>query len=408
MQPQNRYLHQEIQTISLSRGKMAFISGPRQVGKTTLALSYEEDFDEFSYKNWDELAVKRAWSKDPNLLIESFHFSKLKSSRLLVLDEIHKAKGWKSRLKGLYDTQKDHLSMIVTGCTRLNVYKKGSDSLLGRYYHFRLHPFSIRDAHQMDPMGPDELEKILFHHRPTSSPFSFKIINDLFERSGFPEPYLSSSPKIRSLWQKGRKEKIIREDLRDLSRIQEISQIEILCDLLPEKVGSPLSVQSLREDLSVSHDTTTRWLLYLKELYYFFDVTPYSKSIARSLRKEAKVYLYDWTEVRDEGARFENFVASHLLKACHYWEDTGEGLFQLHYLRDKDKNEIDFIILRDKKPWFTVECKLHDKNLGHAYKKFQPQVNCPHIQVVFEEGVFQKVNDQTWIMGVDFFLGHLV
>jgi uncharacterized protein len=408
MKQEQRYLYEALTELALERGKMAFLSGPRQVGKTTMAQSYKRDYDQFIYKNWDEASVKKNWSRDPDLLITDFDLSKINQKKLLILDEIHKAKGWKSKLKGIYDTKKELFNILVTGSAKLNVYKKGSDSLLGRYLHFRLHPFSIREVHGLTPVLPDELEKIIFVDRPKDYSFDFEKIQHLYNFSGFPEPYLNSNKKIHILWKRGRKEKIMREDILDLSRIQEISKIEILCAILPEKIGTPLSVQSLREDLSVSHDTATRWLSYLKELYYFFDLSPYSKSISRSLKKEQKIYFYDWTECENDGEKFENFVASHLLKACHYWEDTGEGEFKLQYLRDKDKNEVDFLIVKNKKPWFTVECKLHQKSLDISHKKFQKQINCPHIQVVYDMETFQKIDSKTWIMGVDYLLGHLV
>lgn len=408
MEEKKRSLYFSILDLALKREKMAFLSGPRQVGKTTLAQSFEKEYQESVYLNWDDTKVKREWAKDPNLLLGNFDLTKRDKSRLLILDEIHKAKGWKSKLKGLYDTKKKLVNIFVTGSAKLNIYKKGSDSLLGRYLHFRLHPFSVRELHNYQPVLPDHLEEIFFTSKPNNLLIDFKVVKQLFEFSGFPEPYLSQNKKIHLIWKRGRKDKIIREDILDLSRIKEISQIEVLCALLPEKIGSPLSIQSLREDLSASHDSVTRWLSYLKELYYFFDLSPYSKSVSRSLKKETKIYFFDWSECENEGARFENFVAAHLLKACNFWEDTGEGEFQLQYLRDKDKNEIDFIIIKNKKPWFTVECKLSQKTLDQSYKKFQKQLHCPHIQVVFEDGVFQKINSDTWIIGVDYFLGHLV
>ncbi len=403
-----RYLISSVVSLALKRGKMAFVSGPRQVGKTTMSKYLKSNYSQFIYKNWDEVSVKKAWAKDPIKLLESFDFTKLNESRLLVLDEIHKSKGWKGKLKGLFDTEGENLHFLITGSAKLNVYKKGSDSLMGRYLNFRLHPFSVREVHGLGPLTPEIVEQKLFLENPKKLKLDFNKINNLFNFSGFPEPYFNQNIKIKNLWSKGRKEKIIREDLMDLSRVQEVSQIETLCTFLPEKIGSPLSVQALKEDLSVSHDSVTRWLSYLKELYYFFDVSPYSKNIKRSLKKEAKIYFYDWTECESEGQKFENFIASHLIKACHFWEDTGEGDFQLKYLRDKEKNEIDFLILKNQKPWFTVECKLSQRNLDVNYKKFQKQLNCPHIQVIYDQKTFQKIDEKTWIMGSDYFLGNLV
>jgi predicted AAA+ superfamily ATPase len=402
-----RYLSKVILDLAIKRNKMAFVSGPRQVGKTTLSKSYQSHFAQSLYKNWDDTQVKREWSKNPKLLIEEFDLTKHQDDFLLILDEIHKAKNWKSSIKGLFDTHGEVIKIIVTGSARLNIYKKGSDSLMGRYLNFRLHPLSVREVHELSPLSPEQSYRLIFATKIKSS-FKFNLIEQLFKYSGFPEPFFAKDTQIQNIWRKGRHEKIIREDLMDLSRIQELSQIEILCSLLPEKIGSPLSVQSLREDISASHDSLTRWLSYLRELYYFFQITTYSKSISRSIKKEPKIYFYDWTTCETNGQKFENFIASHILKACHFWTDSGYGDFELNYLRDKDKNEVDFVLIKDKKPWFTVECKFQQKTLETSYQKFQAQLKCPHIQVVYEKDVFQKINTNTWIMGVDHFLGNLV
>ena len=404
-----RYLTKQIIEIAIENGKMAFLSGPRQVGKTIQAGLIQEYFDESLYKNWDQSEFKKVWTKGPDQIALEFDLNKENQSRLLVLDEIHKSKSWKQKLKGLYDTRGEDFDIIVTGSARLDVYKRGSDSLLGRYYHFRMHPFSLRELIKLIPNSPEETQHQLFEGKSikTSKEIFEKLIT-LMEFSGFPEPYLRQSKSVAKLWRKGRNEKIIKEDLRDLSRVQEIGQVEALLTLMPDKIGSPLSVQSLREDLGVAHDTVSRWLNYLKALYFFFEIKPYSRSIPRSLKKEGKIYFYDWTENKERGPRFENLIASHILKACHYWEDTGQGDFQLTYLRNKEKQEVDFLIIKDKKPWFTVECKYKNSSLETAYKKFSKYIDCPHIQVVFEKGIYRKIDDNTWIMGADKFLMCLV
>lgn len=403
----SRTLKSIIFEVALKRNKMAFISGPRQVGKTTLSQSFSSDFKEILYKNWDTEDTKRSWSKNPSLLFKDWELERINSQRLLILDEIHKSKNWKSKLKGIYDIHKSDFNILVTGSARLDTYKKGSDSLLGRVFNFRLHPFSLRELLNLPPLNPIEFEEKLKNIKNTSSK-NIQLLNQLFERGGFPEPFYENDEKIRRLWKRGRKEKIIKEDLRDISRIEEISNVETLCALLPEKIGSPLSIQSLREDLSVAHGTISRWLKSLRELYYHFDVSPYSKSIARSLKKEPKIYFYDWAEVETPGPRFENMVASHLLKSCHFWEDTGEGEFALHYLRNKEKNEIDFLVLKNKKPWFTVECKLSDSSLDPSHLKFQQALQIPHFQIVNRPDLYKKCSPLTTILSADIFLALLV
>ncbi len=384
----DRYLFGAINNLALNRGKIAFISGPRQVGKTTLSKQLSKKFDQIQYLNWDESEFRRIWTKYPNKITEKFDLTLLDKSRLVILDEIHKSKGWKQKLKGLYDHFAEELKFIVTGSARLNIFKKGSDSLLGRYLNFRLHPLSYGELSNAGILDPEMWKKSIF--TPTHETNSQTVVEKLFSLGGFPEPYFSNDEKILNIWRRTRTEKIIREDLRDLSHLPELSQIEMLVSLLPEKIGNPLSVQSLREDLEVSHDTVRRWLNYLTELYYFFEIRPWTKSVARTLKKEPKIYFYEWTEIESVGPSFENMLAVHLQKACHFWTDTGEGDFSLHYLRNKEKQEIDFLIVKNKKPWLAVEAKYSDKNIDtKAVDKFIEALQVPYVQVVFQDGVYR-------------------
>ncbi len=379
-----RTLHSDIDSLALSRNKMAFISGPRQVGKTTLAKMFLNK-GKGLYGNWDDLDFRRLWTK-------SLHEVTKKSNPhdVLIFDEIHKAHNWKRNLKGFYDSQEKELKIIVTGSARLNIYKKGSDSLMGRYINFRLHPFSLGEMLSNKAKSPEEVQELL--DKGLSLPSSKKLQDawsDLENYGGFPEPLMSSSQKILNIWQRGRVEKIVREDLRDISRIVELSKIEMLISLLPERVASPLSITSLRELLEVDYKSVQRWLNYLKELYYHFEIKPWSKNISRGLKKESKLYLWDWSEVKDKGARFENMVASHLLKACHYWTDVGEGTFELFYVRTKEKKEIDFLITKDRAPWLPVECKLNKTNISpYFFKAFDEVKN--FYQLVNKKDQLQK------------------
>lgn len=211
---------------------------------------------------------------------------------------------------------------------------------------------------------------------PEATKAARSSLEALLRYGPFPEPFLAQDERKARLWRRNRLERVIREDLRDLSRIPELSQVEMLASLMPERVGSPLSVASLRDLLEVSHPTVKRWLAYLKELYYLFEVKPYTTSIARSIRKEGKFYMWDSSEVPEEGARFENLVALHLLKACHLWTDSGEGVFELRYLRNKEGMEIDFLVTRDGKPWLPVEAKLGEAAPSQNWRRFLPCLPC--------------------------------
>jgi len=380
----DRYLTNAIGELALKNDKMAFITGPRQCGKTTLCKYYITDPGS-TYYTWDDVEFRRIWTKTPKSLLYTFTHEHLK---LVIFDEIHKAPKWKQTIKGIYDTRMpfnleeestfQYTHIFVTGSARLNIYKKGGDSLMGRYILFRLHPFSLGELYS--PTGgidPDELLPTLFQNH-YSEKGNQELLDSLLRFGGFPEPFLQQSDKYARIWRRSRLEKLTREDLRDLSRLPDIAKVESLTALLPERVGSPLSIPSLSEDLEVAYDTTKRWLTYLSELYYHFELKPWSKKIQRSLKKEGKAYLWDWSEIEDSGAKFENLIACHLLKACHFWTDTGLGTFELHYLKNKEKKEIDFLIVKDKKPWLPIECKLTDTTLSSNFSSFISQLGTPH------------------------------
>jgi uncharacterized protein len=357
---------------------MAFVSGPRQCGKTTVGKMLLKDRGMGAYYNWDETEFRRLWTKSPKSVLPSGRTGEsYQIVPLLVLDEIHKAKKWKQTLKGIYDTMDQPADILVTGSARLSIYRKGSDSLMGRYYHFRLHPLTLAEVGRYPLLPPAQIHAEILEDSGRNCKRDQAVLEDLFRFGGFPEPFLAGEEKRLTLWRRGRIEKVVREDLRDLSRIPELSQIEALVSLLPERVGALFSRASLREDLEVSFDTIRRWMQYPFELYYAFEVKPFTSKIPRSLKREGKLYLWDYSEIADRAARFENLVAAHLLKACHYWTDTGEGLFELFYLRTKEKQEIDFLIVKDKKPWLPVEVKENDMRPSPSFKRFLPHLNCP-------------------------------
>lgn len=348
-----RYLSPIIENV-LARRKMVFIGGPRQVGKTTLALSFlGEGTDErhAGYLNWD----------DPRMRPRIREAGLPAGQPLLVYDEIHKYARWRNLLKGIWDTEKSRRAIIVTGSARLDYYRKGGDSLVGRYRYFRLHPFSLREWDKgAAPAGLDLLMRF----------------------GGFPEPLIAQDEAEHRIWQRDRLSRVVGEDLRDLERVREISLVEHLVDLLPGKVGAPLSIANLRQDLEVDHKTVERWLQMLENLYVCFRVAPYGVPRIRAVRKERKLYLWDWSSVPEGGARFENLVASQLLKYCHLIEDTQGHAMDLRYLRDTDRREVDFVVLRDRRPLFAVECKSGDRAIGGAVHYFAERTPIPRFYQV--------------------------
>jgi hypothetical protein len=376
----NRALAAAIEDLAFSGHKIAFVSGPRQCGKTTLAKMLLERRKVGSYLNWDDVEFRRAWAKHPSAVIPG---SAGKDVPLVVLDELHKDRLWKRNLKGVFDTLAKPCDFLVTGSARLNVYMKGSDSLLGRHYSFRLHPFSMREMEHPDVLAPDEMLGTLFSRANQGRKAPEGNLEALMTYGPFPEPLLEQNARKANLWRRNREQLIVREDLRDLSRLLELGRIELMTALLPERVGSLFSPTALAQDLEVSIPTIKRWTTYLKQLYYLFELKPYTRHIVRSLRRDGKIYLWDYGAIKDEAARFENLVACHLLKTCNFWTDTGEGEFELCLLRNKDGQEIDFLILRDGVPWLPVEAKLSEAQPSDAWKKYATMLPCKQgLQIV--------------------------
>lgn len=347
-QPIRRYLFQDV-SADLAR-KMVFVGGPRQVGKTTFALSLlpggRADESHPAYMTWDDLA-------DRQRLLQGELPS---GQKLILLDELHKFARWRNLLKGFYDKHHSRVSFLVTGSARLDYYRKGGDSLQGRYHHHRFHPLSLLE---IDPQGlPSSLERLL-------------------RFGGFPEPFFRADARELRRWQRELRERVAHEDLRDLERVREITLIDLLMEHLPNCVGSPLSVKSLSVLLQVAHETAASWVDILERLYVCFRIAPYGSPKIRAVKKERKLYLWDWSQVPEAGARFENLVAGQLLKYCHRQEDVEGHAMELRYLRDTDGREVDFVVLRDGRPQFAVECKTGDAAPSASARYFRARTPIP-------------------------------
>ena len=358
---------------------MIFLVGPRQAGKTTLAQIISGSFTNNLYCNWD-IAEHRA-----NFIQNPVFFEALErhdsSTPLVVLDEIHKYRDWKNYLKGVYDQFHDKYRFLVSGSGRLDLYQKGGDSLAGRYFLFHLWPFTISE------LGKKNREIGLFLSDPLQ--ITMENINELkeiwsalAELSGFPEPYLAGRKTTYRRWSNIYSQQLIREDIRDLTGVKSVVDMETLYFLLPSKVGSPISISSLAHDLKVSYNSVRSWLSVFERFFLTFSIGPWTRRIARAIQKERKVYLWDSPRIKEPAARFENMVALELFRAVTAWNDTGHGTFSLHFIKNKERQEVDFVIANEGEPLFLVEAKLSDTGPSPALKKFQGVLKKPAIQLV--------------------------
>ncbi len=354
--------------------KMVLLSGPRQSGKTTLAramLPGGKRAAETRYLNWDDDESRT------RILQGAFPHQ-----GMIVFDELHKYSRWRNLVKGLYDREREGLQILVTGSARLDLYRRGGDSLQGRYHHLRLYPLSLNEAACR--------------------------VKDLMALGPFPEPLLGGSLVEARRWSRQYRSRLVREDVADLERVTEMGAIESLSIRLPALIGSPLSLNGLREDLQVAHKTVERWLDIFERLMFIFRLEPFGPPRIKAVKKSRKHYLFDWLAIEDEGARFENLVAFHLLKECHYLEDTEGRDMELRFFRDVEGREVDFVQLEDKKPIRFVECKLSDTTISPALlylrRKF-PQV--ASLQVIAKPNVDRIGQEGVRLVSADKFLAEL-
>lgn len=325
-----RYLHN-----ALARDleqKMVILGGPRQVGKTSLARSLLPD--PTGELNYDIAAQRQAILRH-----------ELPATPMWLFDEIHKYRGWRNYLKGLVDEQAQgnipHRKILVTGSARLDLYRHGGDSLQGRYFYLRLHPLSVAE---------------LGGHAD--------VLAQLLQLGGFPEPFFRGETSFANRWRLAYRERLVREEVTALEPVSDLGKLELLAMALTDRVGSPLSINTLREDLQVQHATVARWVDILERLYSIFRLAPFTggraDKLLRAVKKEQKHYHCDWSVVPNPAARFENLVASHLAKWVEYQIDTEGRDLELRYFRDVDGREVDFVVLQDRQPIAFVECKLAD------------------------------------------------
>ncbi len=330
------------------------------------------------------------------------------SMPLIIFDELHKYSNWKRYLKSVYDRDKGNYKFIVSGSGRLDMYQKGGDSLAGRYFIFYLWPFTLGELAE----NRITFEQFMFNPievRPAANETQ-PIWKRLGQFTGFPDPYLDGTGDFYRIWSNTYRKQLLREDVRDLTSVRSIEDIEILFSLLPSKVGSPLSMAGLSRDLRVSFDSVRNWIELFENFFMVFRIAPWTRKISRAITKGKKLYLFDYAGLDSPAARFENMVALELLRAVSNWNDLGLGRFSLNYLRNKDKEEVDFLISNNHNPFLLIETKLSDDDAAKSLIKFQKILNTPAVQLVNRDGICKLIsnnNSKILIISADHWLSML-
>jgi uncharacterized protein len=332
---------------------MVLLSGPRQVGTN-------------AYFNWDTPQVKRAHLDRPLFFRDG-------DPRWVIFDEIHKRRDWKRLLKGFYDSPDRRENFIVTGSGRLEQFQRGGDSLQGRYDLFQLWPLTVDElARATKPMAARPRD---FRAWEPDAP----EVEDapLLELGGFPAPFHAGSARGLRRWQDQYLDRVVREDVRDFSAVHRLDQIDLLARLLPGRVSSPISALSLAQDVEASPVGIKGWLRLFETLFFGFRLPPFHRHVHRAIKREPKWYFYQWTYVEDPEPRFENYLAVQLGAALRSWSEQGYGRWELFYLRDQDRREVDFLVTRDLKPQALIEAKVAAQPWPNGLRHYVEKLGVP-------------------------------
>lgn len=383
-----RTLYKQIWQELSAEKAMIFIAGPRQSGKTTFSRWIASKFTNQTYFNWDLVSNKKLFVEKPAFFEETNR--KDDSIPLVILDEIHKYRKWKNYLKGVYDEFSNRYKFLVLGSGRLNVFERGGDSLAGRYFPFTLWPMTLAELSDQRLPFEDFMKNPLALGK--NDPAQTEIWQLLSELSGFPEPYVSGKKTSYRRWSNNYASQLVREDIRNMVQVNNVDAMEMLFSILPSKVGNPLSLLSLARDLQISFNSVRSWLNTFESFFLIFRISPWTKKVARAITKEQKLYLLDYARIASEAAKFENMAALELLRAVSNWNELGLGNFSLHYLRNKEKEEVDFLVAENHLPKLLIEVKTGDEKISKSLTRFQSALNVPAIQLVNKPDICKLIS----------------
>lgn len=397
---------------------MVFLAGPRQVGKTSLSKIWlQENKCKTLYFNWDDIRTRQAYRSDSRFFESPARLTAVEKP-WIVFDEIHKRPNWRDILKGAFDIFRDDFRFLITGSARLDLFRRSGDALIGRYNLFHMMPFNMAEllGRSFKPCflsienQLNIVKQFALTVDQTIGKAHANIYDVIMQYGPFPEPAIHQNQRFSRKWHQDYISLLVREELRDISRVVELDKIEDLVMLLPHRIMAPLSMANLANELEVAHTTVKNWLAQLKRLYLIFAVTPWSKKIPRGLRKEKKWYFLDWCYAPEGPARLENMVATNLIRTCRVLSDMGYGSYRLHYVRTLDKKEIDFLVVRENRPLLAVEVKQSETVPSRPLSERQKWFSNPNligIQVVDRRNILKKYPDNTWVMSVERFLALL-
>ena len=387
--------------------QMRFVAGPRQCGKTTLAkqiLASVKSDD--LYYNWDRKEIRDRYRRDPSFIASDILNAPVNAKHWICLDEIHKIPNWKNLLKDFFDTHEKKINFIVTGSARLDLLRRSGDSLAGRYFLFNLNPLILAELigskiEQIMPenTGIEYIEKMI-----AGKQCGQDFLTQILKFTGFPEPLLRQNSLFSKKWHNSYLERIVKEDIRDMSHIRQIEKVIDLLFLLPDRIASPLSINSLRQDLELNFNTVKNYIDYLILGYVVFALSPFHKKKTRLIKKEKKIYFYDWAVVNDEANRFENFVAMELKTRVDMWNDMLEDDYDLSYVRTRDGNESDFLIIKNNEPYVLFEVKLSSSKISrHHYLHSKLLGGIPFVQLVKDSEVLEVKSKNFYIVSASRF-----
>lgn len=390
---------------------MRFVVGPRQSGKTTLAKEFLQSRGiEKLYYNWDKRDIRSKYYENAYFYQSDFLGMDLKASKWVCFDEIHKLPKWKNILKDIYDTDRKSVRFIITGSARLDLMRKSGDSLTGRFFMFHLFPLSLKEFngdvarannkfYKTEADAHDFIEKCFSYDL-----YSQDKLETLLAFSGFPEPLTVGKENFLLMWKNNYLDTILKEDLRDISGIKNLENLAKLITVLPSKIGGPLSVNSLVPDLEASYSAVKNYIHLLELGYLIFKIPPYTKKVVRAITKEKKYYFFDWTRVPELSRRFENYVAFELFEMVNFWKDHGLGNFELHFLRNREGQETDFLITKEQKPWMMVEVKLNDEQVdSHQIRQSEKFGGIPIVQILHKDKIAKKTAKNVFVVSASRF-----